>query len=139
MYKIKLTNAELKKFEKLKKQEKNKRIFRRLQCLILSHQNKEYKEIADITGVCVDTVTDWIKLYLDKGIFGLCKLDFKDKRQSKIDNYVDKIKDDIKNNTISTLSELQDWIKSHYAIEMETSWLFRCCKKNFIFLTRKRV
>lgn len=138
MYKIKLTKAELKKLDKLKKNEKNKRIFRRLQCLVLSHQGKEYKEIADITGVCVDTVTDWIKLYLDKGISGLCQLDFKDKRQSKIDDYIDKIKEDVKNNTISTLSELQDWLKNHYAIKMEASWLFRCCKKNSICLTRKR-
>jgi len=139
MYKVKLTRAELTKLEKAKKGEKNKRIFRRLQCLYLSHQGREYKEIADITGVCVDTVTDWLKLYLDQGIAGLCQLDFKDKRRSKIDDYADKIKEDVRNNTISTLSELQDWLKSHYAIEMETSWLFRCCKKNSICLTRKRV
>lgn len=139
MYKIKLTKAELAKLAKLKKVEKNKRIFRRLQCLSLSHQGKEYKEIADIVGVCVDTVTDWIKLYLAKGISGLCRLDFKDKRPSKIDGYIDKIKEDVKNNTISTLAELQDWLKSHYAIEMEASWLFRCCKKNSIYLTRRHV
>ena len=138
MYKIELAKTELKKFVKLKKQEKNKRIFRRLQCLVLSHQGKEYKEIADITGVCVDTVTDWIKLYLDKGISGLCQLNFKDKRQSKINDYIDKIKEDVKNNMIFTLSELQDWIKNNYNIEMETSWLSRCCKKKLICLTRKR-
>lgn len=139
MYKIKLTKTELKKLDKLKKQEKNKRIFRRLQCLILSHQGRENKEIADIAGVCVDTVTDWVKLYLDNGISGLCRLDFKNKRQSKIDDYADKIKGDVKNNTISTLSELQDWLKSRYAIEMEISWLSRCCKKNSICLTKKHV
>jgi len=137
MYQIKLTKAEILKLKKLKKSEKNKRIFRRLQCLELSHKGKEYKEIADITGVCVDTITDWIKLYLDKGIIGLCHLDFKDKRRSKIDDYADRINKDVKDNMISTLSELQAWLKSQYKIEIEQSWLFRCCKKNLIYLTKK--
>ncbi|MBU3925508.1 helix-turn-helix domain-containing protein [Patescibacteria group bacterium] len=139
MYKIKLTKTEIIKLKKLKQSEKNKRIFRRLQCLELSHKGKECKEIADITGVCVDTITDWIKLYLNKGIIGLCHLDFKNKRQSKIDDYADKINKDVKNNMISTLSELQDWLKNHYDIEIEQSWLFRCCKKNSIYLTKKHV
>jgi len=139
MYKIKLTKPEITKLKKLKQVEKNKRIFRRLQCLELSHKGKEHKEIADITGVCVDTITDWIKLYQNEGIAGLCHLDFKDKRKSMIDDYTDKINTDVKNNMISTLSELQDWLKSHYEIEIEQSWLFRCCKKNSICLTKKHV
>lgn len=139
MHKIKLSKIEIKKINQLKRREKNKRIFRRLQCISLSNQGKEYKEIADITGVCADTVTDWIKLYLNKGIAGLCQLDFKNKRQSKINDYIDKIKKDIENNMISTLSELQDWIKNNYDIEMEASWLFRCCKKNSVYLTKKPV
>lgn len=137
MYKIKLTKTELIKLRKMKKNEKNKRIFRRLQCLELCHQEKEYKEIADITGVCVDTITDWIKLYSDKGIAGLCHLEFKNKRQSKIDDYAEKIKQDIKENAIATLTELQDWLKNKYSLEMEVSWLWRCCKKNSIHLARK--
>jgi len=95
------------------------------------------EEIADIAGVCVDTVTDWIKLFSSQGLEGLCQLNFKGKRQSKIDEHIEKIKVDIGKNTISTLAELQDWLKKHYAIEMEKSWLFRCCKKNSICLARK--
>jgi transposase len=139
MYKVKLTKKQLEKISNLKKQETDKRVFRRLQCLVLSHQGKEYKEIANITGVCVDTVTDWIKLYADKGLSGICQLDFKDKRQSKINDYIDRIKGDIKDNAISTLSELQSLLKEKYGIEIEESWLFRCCKKNSICLARKPV
>jgi transposase len=139
MYKVKLTKKQLEKIGNLKKQETNKWIFRRLQCLVLSHQGKEYKEIANITGVCADTVTDWIKLYADKGLPGICQLDFRDKRQSKINEYIDRIKEDIKDNAISTLSELQSLLKKKYKIEIEESWLFRCCKKNSICLARRPV
>ena len=137
MYKIKLSKAELVELKKLKKKEKNKRIYRRLQCIHLKHQGKDNKEIADIIGICVDTVTDWIKLYQEKGISELGRLNFKGKRKSNIDDYVDKIKSDIRENTISTLAELQAWLKEKYSIDIEQSWLFRCCKKNSIYLTRK--
>ena len=137
MHKINLNKRELLKLKKLKQETTEKRVFRRLQCIKLAAEGKEYKEIAGITGVCADTVTDWIKLFSNKGIEGLRQLDFKGKRQSKIDDYVNQIKADIGNNMISTLAELQEWLKSHYQIEMETSWLWRCCKKNSIYLAKR--
>jgi transposase len=137
MHKVNLTKPELNKLKKLKQATTEKRVFRRLQCVELASEGKEYKEIAGITGVCVDTITDWLRLFSVESFEGLCKLDFKGKRQSKIDDYADKIKADINSNMISTLAELQAWLKTRYQIEMEKSWLFRCCKKNSICLARK--
>lgn len=137
MYKINISKQELEELKKLKKQEKNKRVYRRLQCIHLAAKGKENKEIADIIGVCVDTVTDWIKIYLDEGIVGICKLDFTGRREAAINGHVGDIKKDIEKNNISTLAQLQNWIKDKYEINLEQSWLFRCCKKNSIFLTRK--
>jgi len=139
MHKVDLGKRELAKLRKLKQETADKRVFRRLQCIELAGEGKEYREIAGIVGVCVDTVTDWIKLFSNEGLAGLCRLDFKGKRQSKIDDHIAEIKTDVSNNMISTLSELQDWLKKHYRIEMEKSWLFRCCKKNSICLARKPV
>jgi len=137
MYQIKLSVNELKKVKHLQTSEKNSKVLRRLQALLLLNQGQSHKDVAEALNVCIDTITDWIKLYQAQKLTGLCALQFKDKRHSKINDYVDQIKQDIKDNTIATLAELQAWIKEKYAIEMEQSWLFRCCKKNFIYPTRK--
>jgi len=139
MHKVDLDKRKLAKLRKLKQETTEKRIFRRLQCIELACEGKEYREIASITGVCADTVTDWIKLFSSGGLEGLCRLDFKGKRQSKIDAHIEEIKTDVSNNMISTLAELQDWLRNHYEIEMEKSWLSRCCKKNSICLVKKPV
>ena len=139
MLKITVSESDLKKVKLRKKKEKDKKIYRRLQFLQLKHKKKKNKEIADIIGVCADTITDWARIYSAKGLTGLCQPVNYDNRSAKIDDYIDKIKQDIKDNTISTLSELQDWISKKYALEMEQSWLFRCCKKNSIYLTKKHV
>ena len=139
MLKITISKYDLEELKIKKKKEKNQKIYRRLQFLHLKSKNKTNKEIADLLGVCVDTITDWARIYSDKGLTGLCEPINYDNRSAKIDDYIIEIKQDIKNNTISSLSELQDWIKENYSLEIEQSWLFRCCKKNSIYLTRKRV
>ena len=139
MYQVKLSKTELKELKKLKQKERDKKIFRRLQAIHLRHQGKSNQEIADIIGVCKETVIDWARIFEIKGLDGICKLNYEGRRSFKIDPYINKIKKDIKEETISTLAELQDLLKKNYSIEIEQSWLSRCCKKNSIFLTKKRI
>ena len=139
MLKINISEHDLKEIKLRKKKEKDKKIYRRLQFLHLKYKGKTNKEISDIIGVCVDTITDWVRIYSNNGLTGLCEPINYDNRSSKIDDYIDKIKKDIRDNAISTLSELQALIKKKYSLEMEQSWLWRCCKKNSIYLTRKLV
>jgi len=114
-------------------------ISNRLQCVYLAAKGKGNKEISDILAINKNSTTNWIKSYLDNGLDELCRpIDF-DRRSAKIDDYIEKIRQDIKENTISTLSELQGWVKKNYSLQIEQSWLFRCCKKNSIYLTRKHV
>jgi len=138
MTKIKLSKIELKKLEKKEKETKDQKTFRRLQCIHLKHQGKMNKEIVKIIGVCPNTITSWLKLFSEKGIGGLCDMNF-DRRKSKIDPHIDNIKKDLQENIISTLAELQDWINDKYEVKLEQSWLSRCCKKNSISLTRNHV
>lgn len=139
MYKIKLSPNELVRLKKRRRKEKNKAISDRLHCIYLSAKGKKNKEIKDILAVNKNSVTNWIKIYETKGLEELCRPENFDRRSSKIDDYVEKIKQDIKENTIATLAELHDWLKSKYEIEIEQSWLFRCCKKNSICLAKKHV
>lgn len=139
MYKVKLSKAELKELNRLKKKETNKKIFRRLQCLQLRNEGKSNQEIADITGACKDTVMDWIKIYNNEGLSGLRKLKYDGRRECVIDSHLDKIKQDLKENIFSTLAELQDWLKDKYNIDIGQSWLSKCCKKNSIILTKKHI
>ena len=137
MYKIKLSQNEFVKIKKRRRKEKNKAISDRLHCIYLSAKGKKNKEIKDILAVNKNSVTNWIKIYEDKGLDELCRPENFDRRSSKIDEYIEKIKQDIKENTIATLAELHDWLKSKYEIEIEQSWLFRCRKKNSIYLAKK--
>lgn len=137
MPQFKLSKQERIRLNNLIKQEKSSKISRRLQFLKLKDKGKTHTEIAGIIGVCRETLSDWLNLYTDKGLSGLVKLNYDGRRQTKLDDHIDQIKQDIKAKTISTLAELQDLLQDKYEIEIEASWLFRLAKKNFIFPTKR--
>ena len=139
MYQVKLSKTELKELKRLKHKERDKKIFRRLQAICLRHQGKSNQEIADIIGVCKETVIDWVRIFEIKGLDSICQLNYEGRRSLRIDPYIKEIKKDIRKGTISTLAELQDLLAKKYSIEIEQSWLSRCCKKNSISLTRKHI
>ena len=138
MYKIKLSAAAMAKLNKRRKKEKNKAISDRLQCIYLAAKGKGNKEITETLAINKNSTTNWIKIYLEKGLDELCRPENFARRSAKIDGYIEKIKRDVKDNIITSLAELQSWIKEEYSLSIEQSWLWRCCKKNSICLARKR-
>lgn len=139
MYKIKLSKSKRSTIQAKKRSTKDQRMFRRLQCVELAAKHEPHREIADTLGVSVDTVTDWLTLYRTKGLQGLCAPISFDRRKSILDPHIGDIKQFTKEKIVSNLSELQAALKTKFSIEVEQSWLYRCCKKNAICLTKRPV
>ena len=139
MYTIILSKKERHQIKQLFRKEKRVKVYRRLQAVEMAASGHTHQEIATVVGVSVDTITDWIKLYQSSGLTELCTLHFTGKRASSFDAYAQQIKQDIIDHPIATLAELQAWIKEKYSLKIEQSWLFRCCKKNSMSLTKRPV
>ena len=137
MLAVQLSKNELANVRQLKSKETRVKVYRRLQALQMAAAGARHQDIATTLGVCDDTVTDWIRLYNDKGLKVLCAPRFTGKRRSPFHDHLEEIERDIEGKAIATLAELQEWIKAKYALEMEASWLWRCCKKNSVYLTKR--
>ncbi len=137
-YSISLTSVEVLELERLRRSEKDGKILRRYQCVWMAYENFPKKEIASTLGVNIDTVTDWIKLFNKNRLGGLCKLHYEGRRPSGLDAVKDVLIKYIKEQSVSKLSELQDFLKTKHSIIVEHSWLSRYCKKNSIALIKKQ-
>lgn len=137
-YTIVLSKAEILLIAEKKRREKDAKLLRRYQCLSMLHERYPRKEIAGLLGVNIDTITDWIKIYNNKGLEGLGLLKYEGRRPSSLDSIREKIIGYVEKENISTLSQLQKIIEKKHHLKIEHSWLSRYCKKNFIFLTRKQ-
>jgi transposase len=75
---FKLERKEVMELERRYKQERDKRVAQRLQCIILLHNGKSAKEAAKILMVSKKTVKRWIKVFVRYGLEGLCSLNYND-------------------------------------------------------------
>jgi transposase len=137
-YAIDLNSHDIEEINHLMKDSKSAKVYRRLSAIKMKSEGMANKDIARILGVNIDTVTDWIKIYISTGVTGLTELHLKNRRKSKIDIYIDELKKLVEKEPISTVAELQAYIKNNFGLEIEHSWLCRCCKKNSIGLIRRQ-
>lgn len=133
-----LSEHELAHLVKAMKEELNIKIHRRLQMLHWKHLGKTNTEIAKLLSVRSETITGWLNIYRSKWLAGLQGLDYTGRRPSKLDSIKEQIIAYIEKENVATLSVLQDWIKKTFDLDIEQSWLYRYCKKNSIFLTRRQ-
>ena len=66
-----------KKIKKLRRKEKDVRIHQRLSALLWLDQDYSVPQVAELLDVCPRTVKNWVALFRDKGLEGLCTLEYK--------------------------------------------------------------
>ena len=65
-----------KKVEKLRRNEKDARIHKRLSALLWLNKGYKAEEVADLLDVCPRTVKNWVALFQTGGLDSLCSLDY---------------------------------------------------------------
>ncbi len=136
--KISLTKEQIIELERYIEKEKRVKIYRRLVFIKLKNENKKNTEIMKIIPVSINTLSDWTTKYLKDGLKWLWILNYEWRRIGKLEKNKEKIDNYVKTNIVSTLSELKDWLKKELNIEVENSWLWEFCKKNWIFPIKKQ-
>lgn len=135
---IKLTDEDKKELKERKRKEGNKKIYRRYLYVEMSNKGLTNLDISSILGVTNDTLTDWRQIFLNSGLEGLSQLHYEGRRESKLNAYKEAIEKKVEDDSVSTLKELQSFLKKDHGIDIEQSWLSRYCKKNSIFRTKKQ-
>jgi len=71
-----LETIERKRVEKRRRESRDSRIHRRLSALLWLDKGYGVQEVAELLDVCPRTVQDWLALYQEQGLGGLCSLDY---------------------------------------------------------------
>ncbi len=76
MYQVKLSKREEQELHQRIKLERDGRILKRYQSIMMNHQGITNTKIAKSIGVQKNTVTTWVKIYLEEGLEELSILKF---------------------------------------------------------------
>lgn len=137
-YSIKIKTNDLSEINNLMKNQRDAKIYKRLVALKLISTGLSNKEVASALNVHIDTITDWVKIFINQGINALCELHLKNRKKSKLDEHRNELQKLIDVETIATIAQLQNHISQLYGIQIEHSWLCRYCKKNSIVLIKRQ-
>ncbi len=66
-----------KRIEKRRREAKDVRIHMRLSALLWLDKDCSPEQVADLLGVCPRTIHNWLDLFKQKGLDGLCTLEYK--------------------------------------------------------------
>ncbi|MGE0089398.1 MAG: transposase [Bacteroidales bacterium] len=133
-YTINLSEIEEAELKRIVRENQNrKNILKRVYCILLKNEGQKNKNIIQLLKIHEDSIADWTKLYLDKGIQGLLKYKYSQRRKSKLAPFKSKIKRMASAKKTKTVEQLQQKIKENLNIEIEYSWLYRYCRKYGIY------
>ena len=136
--KITLSEEEQKTIKRLIQEEKSAKIQKRYLFLGMKSRGMRHQDIAEILGVCVDTITDWIQIYESTGVESLGDLHYEGRRSSRLDSHKEAIGKKIDTENVAKLEDLQQWIFEQFQVKTCLTNLAYYCKKNFDFHIKKQ-
>ena len=98
------------------KTETNRFIKPRLHFLILKDQGYSQKQIAQMLIVTQETISSWLKTYLDKGLHELCKVHFKGSSPKLSPEQITLFKSEVESHLFQTAKEACAWVKENFDI-----------------------
>ncbi len=131
--KIQLTKKEWSELKNAEKQIDKPQLLKRIQCIKLKDQNWKNKDLAEFFGVCLDTITNWLKAYKKGGVEELLQWEYKGKISILTVADQEKIKARHKEKPFNTAKEAKDFIQREFGIEWHLHSVQRILKKNFDF------
>ncbi len=121
----------------IRENQKRKNILKRAYCILLKNEGQKNENITQLLGIHEDTIADWTKIFLMRGMDGLLKYRYSDRRKSKLHPYKGRIKRMAEGKRVKTIEQLQYKVKENLGIEIEYSWFYRYCKKYGIYKALK--
>lgn len=125
-----LSRKERDELERRYKQERDRRVAERIQCIILLHDGKNAKEVAETLLVSKKTIKRWIKAFVKFGIEGLCKLKHGESGAELRLNgeQVERLEKHLQEQIRST-KEVMDYIEKEFGIKYSESGVFKLLKR----------
>lgn len=134
---IHLSKKEREELQERKKNERDGKILRRLLCLEMKDMGEEHEKIAKLCDVCRDTITDWLRLFTEHGLKGICNLQYEGRRISVLDAMKPMLQKGIDSGKYRKLSDIKKELQAR-GIEVCESWIWKYLKKNLLLPIKKR-
>ena len=137
MENIKLSKDQLLELDNAEKQLKQPQLIKRLQSIKLRNKGMSNIEIGKFLMLSDQTISNWVQVYLTKGIQSLLQWNYEGKPSILTVKQQEELKKRNSEKPFEKASEAQAYIKEHFGIDFHLHWVQKLMKKNFSFHSKK--
>jgi transposase len=107
--------------EKRRRESHNKRIYARLSAVLWVADGRERQEVAALLGVSVRQLTEWLRLFRNRGLAALCVLHYKGDPGNLTPRQVEQLKEKISKGHFRSSGQIQQWLEDHFGVTYSSS------------------
>jgi transposase len=118
---IVLTAAEQKEIERRRKGTLDRRIYQRLTAVLAVAAGKSREEVAELLGVSLTQLSEWLRVFRNDGLEALCTLHNKGDPGNLTPHQVAQLKAQVSTGCFRNSDQIRHWIESTFAVKYSST------------------
>src|SRR4051794_22380483 len=118
---IVLTDERRKEIERRRKQTLDRRIYQRLTAVLAIASGKSREEVAELLGVSLSQLGEWLRVFRNDGLDALCALQYKGDPGNLTPHQVQRLKDEVAKGCSRNSDQIRHWLKQTFAVSYSCS------------------
>jgi transposase len=118
---IVLTPGQRRDIERRRKETLDRRVYQRLTAVLTIAEGKSREEVAHLLGIGLSQLGEWLRIYRNKGLDGLCTLHYKGDPGKLTAGQVDQLKDKVSTGCFRNSDQIRQWLKDTFSVSYTSS------------------
>jgi transposase len=121
MIPIELTAEQKKEMERRRKGTLDRRVYQRLTAVLAVGAGKTREEVAELLGIGLTQLSEWLRVFRHDGIDALCEIHNKGDPGKLTPKQIDQLKAKVSTGCFRNSDQIRDWIQSTFAVGYSSS------------------
>src|SRR5436190_14194386 len=118
---IVLTDEQRKEIERRRRQTLDRRIYQRLTAVLAVASGKSREEVAELLGVSLSQLGEWLRVFRNEGLDALCTLLYKGDPGNLTPHQVQKLKGEVAKGCFRKSDQIRHWIDKTFGVKYSSS------------------
>jgi transposase len=118
---IELTAEQKKEIERRRKGTLDRRVYQRLTAVLAVGAGKSREEVAELLGVGLTQLSEWLRIYRNEGLDALCEVHNKGDPGKLTSGQIEQLKAKVSTGCFRSSDQIRDWIKSTFSVSYSSS------------------
>src|SRR3954471_5770491 len=116
-----LTAEQRKEIERRRKETLDRRIYQRLTAVLAIASGKSREEVAELLGVSLSQLGEWLRVFRNEGLDALCTLSYRGDPGNLTPHQVQQLKDEVAKGCFRSSGQIRHWLKLTFGVSYSSS------------------